>query len=85
MNRQRLLILCSRGMTARNRYFIKDLIEMMPHSKTESKFELKSKLTAISEVNDMQNFFVLWGLLFHINTCYYLYVLSVILFKLNCY
>jgi len=54
-NRQRLLILCSRGMTARNRHFIKDLIEMMPHSKTESKFELKSKLTAISEIAESRN------------------------------
>lgn len=38
-NKQRCLVLCSRGVTARYRHLVEDLRTLMPHHKKESKLE----------------------------------------------
>jgi rRNA maturation protein Rpf1 len=38
-NKQRCLVLCSRGVTARHRHLLEDLRTLMPHHKKESKLE----------------------------------------------
>ena len=40
----------ARGITERDRHLMVDMREMMPHSKTESKFERKDPLFVINEV-----------------------------------
>jgi len=54
-NKQRLLMLSSRGLTSRERHLTKDLSRMMPHSKTEPKFNSKSKLPLINEIAESRN------------------------------
>lgn len=39
-NKQRLLVLSSRGITARYRHLLEDLITLAPHSKKESKLDV---------------------------------------------
>ena len=40
-NRQRTLMLCSRGVISRYRHLMKDLMDLLPHSKKEAKVERK--------------------------------------------
>ena len=40
-NRQRTLILCSRGVNSRYRHLMNDVIDLLPHSKKEVKVERK--------------------------------------------
>lgn len=50
VNKQRVLVFSARGITQRDRHLMVDLRDMMPHSKTESKFERKDPLFVINEV-----------------------------------
>jgi ribosome biogenesis protein BRX1 len=50
VNKQRVLVFAARGITQRDRHLMVDLRDMMPHSKTESKFERKDPLFVINEV-----------------------------------
>lgn len=54
-NRQRVLVLCSRGTTSRHRHLINDLAAMMPHGRKESKFDSKSKLQNLNEIAELYN------------------------------
>jgi len=54
-NKQRVLVLCSRGLTARERHLVKDLARMMPHAKPEPKFNTRSKLPLINEIAESRN------------------------------
>ncbi|KAK9460642.1 Brix domain-containing protein [Lipomyces oligophaga] len=54
-NRQRVLMLSSRGVTFRQRHLINDLAVMLPHAKKDSKFDSKSKLYLLNELADMYN------------------------------
>ncbi|KAM7534199.1 hypothetical protein Aperf_G00000115714 [Anoplocephala perfoliata] len=54
-NRERILILCSRGVPFLGRHVMKDLITMMPHSKSENKLDAKHDLPLINEVADIRN------------------------------
>ena len=45
-----VLVFAARGITQRDRHLMMDLRDMMPHSKTESKFERKDPLFVINEV-----------------------------------
>lgn len=40
-NRQRVLILTSRGVTYRHRHLMEDIAAMLPHSKKDSKMDMK--------------------------------------------
>lgn len=42
-NKQRVLTLCSRGVTARARHLLEDLRKLIPHSKKEVKLDCKGK------------------------------------------
>ncbi|KAK9239498.1 Brix domain-containing protein [Lipomyces kononenkoae] len=54
-NRQRVLMLSSRGVTYRQRHLINDLAIMLPHAKKDSKFDTKSKLFMLNELADLYN------------------------------
>jgi ribosome biogenesis protein BRX1 len=51
-NKQRCLVLCSRGVTARYRHFLEDLRTLLPHHKKESKLDPGNEGMA-SAVNDI--------------------------------
>jgi ribosome biogenesis protein BRX1 len=54
-NKQRALIISSRGVTYRHRHLINDVASMMPHGRKESKFDTKSKLYQLNEVAELYN------------------------------
>jgi len=54
LNKQRTLIFASRGITSRNRHLLKDLRDLLPHSKKEAKFSEKRMLWAINEICEMR-------------------------------
>ncbi|AOW01573.1 Brix domain-domain-containing protein [Yarrowia lipolytica] len=54
-NKQRVLIITSRGVTFRQRHLISDLQTMLPHGRKESKLDTKSKLYQLNEIAEMYN------------------------------
>lgn len=55
INKQRVLVFCSRGLGARERHLMDDLRQMMPHSKNEPKHDSKNDLRVINEVAEIRN------------------------------
>nr|BAN39850.1 ribosome biogenesis protein, putative [Entamoeba histolytica] len=51
----RCLILASRGVSAKQRYLMQDLISMIPHNKKEPKFDDKRHFHEIAEICDLRN------------------------------
>lgn len=49
-NRQRTLVVCSRGISGRMRHLVKDLCELIPNTKTESKVDRKDAKETISDL-----------------------------------
>ncbi|KAF2999168.1 Ribosome bioproteinsis protein brx1 [Neopestalotiopsis sp. 37M] len=54
-NKQRVLILSSRGVTYRHRHLLSDLANMMPHGRKDAKFDSKSKLYQLNELAELYN------------------------------
>jgi ribosome biogenesis protein BRX1 len=54
-NKQRVLMLSSRGITHRMRHLMNDLETLLPHVKKDSKIDSKSHLNLIPEVADLNN------------------------------
>lgn len=54
-NRERVLVLSSRGVSYRDRHLMNDLKTMMPHSKGDSKIDKKQKLAYLNEIAEMKN------------------------------
>ncbi|KAG8217614.1 ribosome biogenesis protein BRX1 [Butyriboletus roseoflavus] len=54
-NRQRVLLLSSRGVTHRMRHLMSDLEALLPHTKKESKLDSKSQLHLLPELADLHN------------------------------
>ncbi|TPX72676.1 hypothetical protein SpCBS45565_g00201 [Spizellomyces sp. 'palustris'] len=54
-NKQRVLLLSSRGITERYRHLLKDLGTLMPHSKKESKLDSKHQLNVLNELAELSN------------------------------
>ncbi|KAI0137184.1 Brix domain-containing protein [Xylariales sp. AK1849] len=54
-NKQRVLILSSRGVTYRHRHLLNDLAAMMPHGRKDAKFDSKSKLYELCELAELYN------------------------------
>ncbi|KAI9008587.1 Brix domain-containing protein [Hyaloraphidium curvatum] len=54
-NRQRVMALSSRGITQRYRHLLQDLVALMPHSKSESKYDSKSNLYLLNELAELNN------------------------------
>lgn len=55
INRQRVLVISSRGVTFRHRHLIADLLQMMPHARKEPKFDSKKNLWQLNEVAELYN------------------------------
>lgn len=55
INKERVLIFASRGISHRDRHLMLDLRKMMPHSKSESKMDRKDKLFVVNEMCEMKN------------------------------
>ncbi|KAF2866617.1 ribosome biogenesis protein-like protein Brx1 [Massariosphaeria phaeospora] len=54
-NKQRVLILSSRGVTMRHRHLLQDLYSLMPHSRKEAKLDTKTKLYQLNELAELYN------------------------------
>ncbi|KAG9244244.1 Brix domain-containing protein [Calycina marina] len=54
-NKQRVLILSSRGITYRHRHLLNDLASLLPHSKKDAKLDTKSKLYQLNELAELYN------------------------------
>lgn len=54
-NRQRVLILSSRGITYRHRHLMNDLHSLLPHSRKDAKLDTKTKLYQLNELADLYN------------------------------
>jgi ribosome biogenesis protein BRX1 len=54
-NKQRVLILTSRGVTFRHRHLINDIASLLPHSRKDAKFDSKSRLGELVELSDLYN------------------------------
>ncbi|KAK6197313.1 RNA-binding protein required for biogenesis of the ribosomal 60S subunit [Scheffersomyces amazonensis] len=55
INRQRLLVISSRGVTYRHRHLINDLVALLPHARKEPKFDSKKNLYQLNEVAELYN------------------------------
>lgn len=55
INRQRLLVISSRGVTFRHRHLIGDLVSLLPHARKEPKFDSKKTLYQLNEVAELYN------------------------------
>lgn len=55
INRQRVLVISSRGVTYRHRHLINDLTALMPHARKEPKFDSKKNLYQLNEVAELYN------------------------------
>lgn len=53
--KQKVLILSSRGITARQRFLMNDLTALIPHSKKDTKLDTKSKLYQLNELAELYN------------------------------
>jgi len=54
-NKQRTLVFCSRGVTSRFRHLMEDVKKLLPHHKTEPKFDKSSRLQEINEVCELKS------------------------------
>lgn len=55
INKQRVLIFASRGISFTDRHLMKNLQNMLPHSRPGTKMERKDTLTAVNEICEMKN------------------------------
>ena len=54
-NKQRVLILSSRGITARYRHLLEDFKKLIPHHKKDNKLDDKGDIHAVNEITDMKS------------------------------
>ncbi|KXZ43088.1 hypothetical protein GPECTOR_102g41 [Gonium pectorale] len=54
-NKEKVLVLSTRGVTFRYRHLMEDVLSLLPHSKKESKLDTKSDRGVINEVADLKN------------------------------
>lgn len=54
-NKQRVLVISSRGVIFRHRHLINDLASMLPHGRKEAKFDNKSKPVELNEIAELYN------------------------------
>jgi ribosome biogenesis protein BRX1 len=55
INKQRVLVLGSRGMTSRYRHLMLDFRALIPHSKTDSKLDSKDNLYVLNEIAEAKS------------------------------
>ncbi|KAH8873096.1 Ribosome biogenesis protein BRX1 isoform 1 [Schistosoma japonicum] len=54
-NRERVLVISSRGVSYVGRHLMKDLLRMMPHGKTDSKLDHKKGISVLNELAEMSH------------------------------
>ena len=54
-NKQKVLVFCSRGIPFKGRHLIKNLMDLMPHSKTDVKLDQKHDILEINEICEMKH------------------------------
>ncbi|XP_035905850.1 ribosome biogenesis protein BRX1 homolog [Anopheles stephensi] len=54
-NRQRVLVLCARGINHRDRHLMRDLRTLMPHHRAEPKMERWKTLQVVNEMSEMKH------------------------------
>ncbi|WFD32090.1 Ribosome biogenesis protein brx1 [Malassezia sp. CBS 17886] len=54
-NKQRVLVVPSRGVTTRMRHLVQDISALLPHSKKDSKLDSKSDLSVLNELAELNN------------------------------
>lgn len=54
-NKQRVLAITSRGITARYRHLLEDLKKMIPHHKKDNKLDTKGDVQTVNEVAEMKS------------------------------
>lgn len=54
-NKQRVLILASRGITARYRHLLEDLKKLIPHHKKDNKLDDKGNIQSVNEIADLKS------------------------------
>ena len=54
-NKQRVLILSSRGVNYRQRHLLNDLYSLLPHSRKDAKLDTKTKLYQLNELAELYN------------------------------
>ncbi|CAO3646583.1 unnamed protein product [Cunninghamella blakesleeana] len=55
INKQRVMLLSSRGITYRHRHLLTDLEGFLPHSKKDAKLDTKSELYLLNELAELNN------------------------------
>ncbi|EPZ31308.1 Brix-domain-containing protein [Rozella allomycis CSF55] len=55
LEKEKTLVLCSRGSTSRFRHLMKDLMMLLPHAKQESKFDSKKETGLVNELMELNN------------------------------
>ena len=54
-NKQRVLIIASRGITARYRHLLEDFKKLLPHHKKDSKLDDKGDIQSVNEIAEMKS------------------------------
>lgn len=54
-NKQRVLIVSSRGITARYRHLLEDLKKLIPHHKKDNKLDTKGDIRVVNEIAEMKS------------------------------
>lgn len=54
-NKQRVLLITSRGITARYRHLLEDLKKLIPHHKKDNKLDTKNDMQIVNEVAEMKS------------------------------
>ena len=53
--KERVLVLCTRGTAARYRHLMLDLIQLLPHSKKESKLDVKRDFRIVADIAEIKS------------------------------
>jgi len=55
VNKQRVLVVCSRGTSARHRHLLEDLKKLLPHHKADSKLDSKNDPRQLNEICELKS------------------------------
>lgn len=53
--KRKVVVLSTRGITARYRHLMEDILKLMPHGKKESKLDTKDKFSVVNEICELRN------------------------------
>lgn len=55
VNKQRCLVFCTRGVTARARHLLEDIRKLLPHHKKDAKLDVKDNLRVVNEIAEIKS------------------------------